>query len=154
MAKTFLEFDAGEFFSKINKDFAKRVKKEIIPQIVDTIKKGRSPVRGQNFPSYSDGYTKQIQRGRYSQYGKKTRPVNLTLSGKMLRAFKVRPLLRGGVTIYNSNRLAKYHNDEGAGRGRVIRKMLPTSGSEKFKTNIQKNINLQLEKAIAKQIRK
>jgi hypothetical protein len=154
MARTFLEFDAGEFFANINKEFAKNVEKNIIPLIKETILKGQSPVKGERFQPYSDSYRKQIRKGKYSQYGKKTRPVNLKLSGNMLSGFKVNPLKRGGVSIFNRKKLVKYHNDLGAGRSRVIRKFIPNERGQEFKPFIQNEINNQLEKAISKVLKK
>lgn len=154
MAKTFLEFDAGELFTNINKQFAKNIKREIIPLIVETIQRGISPVKGETYVQYSPEYRDRIKKGKYREFGKRTRPVNLTLSGKMLRAFKVRPLRRGGVTIFNTNELAKYHNDLGAGRGKVIRKMLPTNPGQRFKPLIQKAIDEELDRAVKKSQRK
>lgn len=154
MARTFLEFNAGEFFTNINKRFEKNVRENIIPLIVETIQSGRSPVKSKSFEQYSPSYRKQIRDGRYRQYGKRTRPVNLTLSGKMLRAFKVRGLVKGGVTIFNSNKLAKYHNNPDSNSRVPERKFLPDENGQVFKPFIQDAINNELEKAIAKEIRK
>jgi hypothetical protein len=49
--------------------------------------------------------------------------------------------------VWFSDKKAKYHNDEGAGKSKVIRRMLPKDG-EDFSRNIQNKIVETLAKAI------
>ena len=100
-------------------------------EIVDSLQKGISPVKLRNtrLKGYSKSYLEQIKKGRYKEFSKKQRPVNLTLSGRMLKSIKSR-LTKTGMTIFFSNPLAKYHNDQGAGKSKVIRKMLPDENQQ------------------------
>jgi hypothetical protein len=121
----------------------KMLKKKIPAQI----KQGKSPVeRGGNqtggrlrFAPYSDSYKETIRRGRGAFRGKRIRPVNLKLSGQMLKTLAARKT-KTGFTLFYTSPIAKYHNDKGAGRSRVIRKMLPGEG-QKFTKPIMTKLN-------------
>lgn len=112
--------------------------------IINEIKSGKSPVKGggnntggkSRFKGYSDSYEDAIDNGRYSEHGKRKRPVNLTLTGKMLKSIKDRGT-KNGFVIWFSDEKAKYHNEEGAGKSRVIRQMLPLPGQQFSRTITQ-----------------
>lgn len=70
--------------------------------------------------------------------GKKVSPVNLKLSGK-LHASYFSAIKRFIVTIGFDNVLADIHNRLGAGKSRVVRRMLPGKG-EKFNANITRRL--------------
>lgn len=116
--------------------------------IVETIESGNSPVKGnRRFKGYSENYKDDINDGRYSRYGKKIRPVNLKLSGRMLKSIAAR-LTNNGFVIYFTSKLAKIHSTEGpGGHAEYIRKVTPT-GSEQWKASVM----LRAEKYIAKTI--
>lgn len=103
--------------------------------IDETIGKGISPVKGggnqtgkgQRFTDYSESYKKRIRRKVFP--GKKLRPINLKLTGKMRRSIKGRPT-KEGILIFYSDKKASYHTDLGAGKGKVIRRMLPGKGTK------------------------
>ncbi len=112
----------------IKQEFVKTSSEKVLDIIVNThIKKGISPVEGVGrYEKYSKSYREAIKAGRYSEYSKKTSPVNLTLSGKMLDSFKVVPTAKGiGITV--SDKKFDYHNFLGAGKSHVVRPMLPVS---------------------------
>lgn len=129
-----------------------------LPRIViATIKKGRSPVQnGGNYPKntggkarfvkYSDSYKKQIRRG--SVENKSGTEVNLTQTGTMLRSLKG----RRGDDYYKmsfTDEKAEYHDRQGAGKKRVIRRMLPDATQwEDFNAQIRKFLVNALKKAV------
>lgn len=77
---------------------------------------------------------------------KKQTPRNLELTGKMLKSIKTRKA-KNYVRVWFSDEKAKYHNEEGAGKSKVIRRMLPKDGEE-FSRNIQNKIVEALGEAI------
>jgi hypothetical protein len=70
---------------------------------------------------------------------KKLSPVSMTASGDMLNSMyleKTSTKVKLGFT----DKKAIYHNDMGAGKSRVIRRLLPTKSGEKFITNIDSRL--------------
>jgi len=135
--------------------FFRILKKFIKSEIIKAIESGRSPVnKGGTDPSgtsgklrfekYSDSYSDQLGRGKLKSKGK--RPVNLTVSGKMLRSLKSR-ITKNSINLWFSNPIAKYHDRLGAGKKGVLRRMLPHDGEE-FNAGIRKRIANALIKAI------
>jgi len=127
---------------------ADKAKEQLKEDIVNTIKRGNSPVKGERrFVDYSDSYKAAIRgevrfftdkQGKVRPilggavglgYGKKLRPINLTLSGKMLNSVKGRVTDRG-ISLWFTSPIAKYHNIEGAGKSKTIRRMLPKSNED------------------------
>lgn len=104
--------------------------------IKSRISKGQSPVEGYGrYEPYSASYKKQIKDGNVK--GKRrTSPVNLRVTGKMLRSLKKR-VTNNGFSIWFTSPIAKYHDDKSVAR--VLRKMLPDKG-EKFTRDIQNGI--------------
>jgi len=139
--------------TKFSRQAADQLKKDI----VSTIKTGNSPVKNfRRFQGYSPSYRQAINRGRYRRYNKRLRPVNLTLSGRMLKSIASR-LTTEGFMIYFTSRLVKYHNDLGAGRSRVKRRILPRD-NEVFKRSVMiKSIEIlteSVENLLAKKLRR
>jgi hypothetical protein len=123
-------------FKQYKKLAQKRVPPVLKSEIVSEIKKGRSPVKGQGrLVGYSDSYLKAIASGRYTNFGKQKRPVNMTLSGKMLKSIFTR-FTKRGIEVGFDDPLADIHNSQGAGKSKVIRRLLPTEKGEKFKSSI------------------
>lgn len=119
--------------------------------IVDTIQRGNSPVKGNTrFKNYSPAYRNAINKGRYSQYGKRVRPVNMKLSGRMLGSIAAR-VLSNGFVVYFTNFLAKIHSTEGPGGKRnYIRKVAPFN-NDSWKTSVLQNAkNFLTDKCIRK----
>lgn len=123
-------------------------KRSAIPvakKLVDeSLTKGVSPVEfgGNNssgkprFSEYSKMYQEKIRSGKYP--GKRLRPINLRLTGKM-RSSLVGRGTKEGFSLFYTDWKAKYHNDEGAGRSRTIRQILPND-----KQNFSRTITRQL----------
>jgi len=113
------------------------LKQEIIESIFI---RGVSPVSGfGKYKAYSKSYKEQIRRGKGKFANKDIRPINLTLSGDLLKSIKGRPTANG-FTIWFSDKKAKWHDKEGAGRSKVIRRMLPND-NEKFNQVITRAID-------------
>lgn len=130
---------------------------EVKSLIVDqSILKGISPVEGEGrFESYSDSYKDAIDQGRYSKYSKKKLPVNLKLSGKMLDSFFVDTKeIKNKIVIGFEHYLAEIHSKLGAGKSKVIRKMLPLKKGEEFKTSIRNGIIKLVKNELSKILRK
>jgi hypothetical protein len=110
-------------------------------EIVATIQKGLSPVQGRGrYTGYSESYKSQMGRGRYKT--KRRRPVNLTLTGKMLRSIKSRQTNKG-ETIWFSDEKAAYHQ---LGTKYIpIRRLLPEANEE-----LSRVIMVLLEKRLEK----
>jgi hypothetical protein len=125
----------------------------IIPEVIKTIEAGNSPVKGYGrFEKYSDVYVEQMKKGKLG--GKKPRPVNLTLTGKMLRSLISRDT-KSGFVIYFTDKLAKIHSEEGAGKSKVIRKLMPQSGTdESWKEVIVRPLKSFIKSLIEKQLNK
>ena len=120
-------------------------------EITESISRGVSPVKGEGrFVKYSIAYLRQIAAGRYRHNGKKRRPVNLKLTGELLRSLFVRVTKRG-LSISFDNKLADIHNRLGAGKSKVIRRMLPTNSGEQFNRRITKRL-FEIMDRLAKQI--
>ncbi len=142
----------ANFKVKISKDFAKilrEVKRKFSVNLPERLKaairfevqEGRSPVRGKRFEIYSDSYKRAIRRGKYSTYGKRVRPINLKLSGKMMRSIKIRDTAKG-FTLFMSDAKAKYHNE---GTGKIPRRPIMPRHNEQFSRRIDKLIEKDLE---------
>lgn len=134
-------FDLSSFFNKRMSKAILLAKEEwqneapplTIMNIKNMIQSGNSPVRGNGrFATYSPSYKKAIRKGKYP--GKTIRPVNLTLSGKMMRSL-IHKKTKAGFTIYFTDKLAKIHSQLGAGKSKTIRKVMPGSG-ESFKKSV------------------
>lgn len=118
-------------------------------EIKESILRGVSPVKGQGrFQKYSDLYLKMIRRDKSS--GKKPSPVNLKLTGDLLKSLYVEPIKKGLVIGFD-NKLADIHNRLGAGKSKVIRRMLPTNSGEQFNRRITKRL-FEIMDRLAKQI--
>jgi len=135
----------GAINKKIIAQFQKTFPKSIKKDILNRIASGNSPVAGKGrFEKYSDSYKKQIK----SIPGKQVTPVNLKVTGKMLKSLLIRNI-KNGISIIFTDPVAAYHDLLGAGRSKTIRRLLPGKG-EKFYQPIQKKINDAAIRAIKK----
>lgn len=144
------------FVERAKPIFFRLLKKFMKDEVLKSIRAGRSPVAkgGDNPPNsggklrykeYSDGYLKAIKKGRVPN--KKKSPRNLTVTGKMLNSIKARPK-RNSFKLWFTDPKAKYHNKLGAGKSKVIRRMLPNGDKEDFNAGIKKRIANALLNAI------
>ncbi len=156
MAKVKVSIDQDKF-----DEFVKRagifVSKSYKRDIIADIEKGISPVqargffgRGGRYKKYSKSYREQIKEGRFSEFNKRPSPPNLKLSGELLRSLQVVPD-KNRIMISFNNFLADIHNRLGAGKSKVVRRMLPTGPNETFNKRISLNA-LRVLKKVAKTI--
>jgi len=140
--------------------------------VVETIERGNSPVAGQRrFVDYTDNYKAAIQGEKawrstpdgkpfqvnpmsedYEMFsGKKLRPVNLKLSGRMLKSIAAKITSRG-FTVYFTSKLAKIHSTEGPrGKTASIRKVSPFN-NERWKPSVVRNAKEFLERETLKRV--
>ena len=135
----------------IPKDMSAAVKREglldVTDAIVEQITSGLSPVSGYNkYPDYNEDYANK--KGVSKSF------VTLLDTGKMLESIKAK-FFGDKIEISFTDKKAEYHNDLGAGRGGVIRRMLPNRQGETFKqlilNKIVKAFNKAAESAAKKQ---
>ena len=84
--------------------------------------------------------------GKGNLKNKKKTPRNLKLTGRMLRSIKSRKF-KDYVRVWFTDSKAKYHDKLGAGKSKVIRRMMPRNG-EQFNAGIRRRIANALLKAI------
>ena len=151
MAKVKINFKAAKRdIERIKKQAKIDVSIELKAQIEESIAKGISPVKSQGrFEKYSTTYLNQIKAKRYIKQNKKTRPVNLFLSGELMASLFTRITLKGLLVGFD-NKLAEIHNNKGAGKNKTIRRMLPTESGEEFTRSITLRLRESVRKAIDK----
>jgi len=133
------------FNKRMSKNISREPKAEIEEEIIITILSGRSPVKGKQFKQYSKKYADREKGGA-------RKPVDMNQTGKMLDSLVVKQI-RGkpGIFIKFRDNLAVIHNKLGAGKSKVIRRLLPNfSKDEVFKDNIQKMIIKMMKRATKK----
>ena len=134
----------GRFSESGAKIAAKVLKEEIVREITE----GRSPVKkaGGRFVRYSTSYKRAIDKGYYTQFNKRKRPVNLRFSGKLLSSIYAKPSGKSKFFIGFNNKLADIHNRQGASRSKVVRRMLPTNKGETFTDSIIFAVGISLQR--------
>jgi hypothetical protein len=89
---------------------------------------------------------------------KKVSPVNLKLSGKMLSHIRFNknshnPIIEfDDPPKYGGKRLSEIHNNDGVGKNKTRRRLLPTEKGEEFNANILRRILKALKDAVKKTI--
>lgn len=120
-----------------------------------SLERGISPVRGERrFESYSAAYTKAIKKGWLEEKGKKVRPVNLILSGRMYRAIERKARydkLEVGIWDSEMAKLAGYHQN---GTDKMpARRFIPTDKDEALTVTIYRALLNKLRDIIKREIR-
>ena len=119
-----------------------------------SLERGISPVRGERrFAAYSASYTKAIKAG-WLEYEKKVRPVNLILSGRMLRSIEYKAqkgLLEVGIWDAEMVELASYHQDGTTNMPQ--RKFIPDTQGEYLTVTIDRALINKLKEIINRSIR-
>jgi hypothetical protein len=150
--------DYSELFNKIKKQtaanqdritrrWASECAVEVKKLVLSEIASGTSPVLHKKaFKEYSALYKKQIKKAKGLFSAKKIKPVNLKLSGEMLDSAKSEAGRDYFTTTFTSE-IAEYHNNKGAGKSKVIRRMLPIKG-ERFNLRISTKIEKILRDSI------
>jgi hypothetical protein len=138
---------------KIAKEWSRTTAPLMQKMIEDSVRKGISPVKGfGRFKGYSEGYKDNMKYSEaVKKYNKKQRPVNLRLSGDMMRGFHW-ILRKTGFRFQftdKQNDKAKWNSEEGVGAENLRRPILPKRGSsEIFKSSILNLMNRKMRKAI------
>ena len=134
---------------RVKPTYFRLVRKFIVDEILGSIRSGRSPVGGKEggrFKKYSDSYIDAMGKGKLSS--KKKRPVNLELTGKMLKSIKVKQY-RDFVRVWFTDGKAKYHDKLGAGKSKTKRRLTPDpKKGENFNAGIRRRLKNTLEKAM------
>lgn len=137
-------------------NFARKVLSYIVNEIKDQLAKGISPVDkgglsrkstggSVRFVKYSDSYSDAIDKGYHTN--KRKRPVNLWLTGDMINSLKAKIVKKGVVKVWFDDEKAKYHDEQGVGKSKVIRRLLPDTG-EQFTRVIRNKLLNSLGEAI------
>ena len=135
----------------VQRQWAKEVKPKIKKMIIKRIQSGKSPVaRMGEYAKYSRSYKRQILKGRFKRFSKRITPVNLRLSGKLLKSIRTVDS-KNGFEVYFKSPIAKYHDEDGAGKSRTIRRMLP-GGGENFTRDISNMITQTLFRVLRRNL--
>jgi len=109
-------------------------------EIQGRIGRGLSPVEGEdNFEPYSESYKKQISSTLGSRHGKKLRPVNIKLTGRLRKSLKVRAITKG-LVVWFSDKKAKWINNPQADSNNMPRRAILPLTNEKFNKKIIKRL--------------
>lgn len=143
------------------KEDAEKLGNEVITEMKDMISKGTSPIKGVGrFPEYKHAGVpgKYPASVRYKYPDKRDRPVNLSLSGKMLRALKRRTYQAkwgfGFEIGYFDPEEAKKERGHAAGvKGQPKRPTIPVGGRE-FAEKIQRLVNRRFREAISRAVKR
>lgn len=119
-----------------------------------SLERGISPVRGERrFAAYSASYTEAIKKG-WLEHEKKVRPVNLILSGRMLRSIEYKAqkgLLEVGIWDAEMVELAGYHQEGTPNMPQ--RKFIPDTQGEYLTVTIDRALINKLKEIINRSIR-
>lgn len=167
--------DDSVLIPEVRKEFRNSGVKPIRKAVLRDVTKGISPVEGEGkYEKYSKSYKEVISGKKHFRTvggrvipidgpepnlglvsGTKRRsPVNLRWSGELLNALKV--FTTGGFTerfrlVFDwRDFLADIHNRRGAGKKKVVRRMLPTKDGEQFNQTITDEILDRLNRAAKK----
>jgi len=151
---------ANGYVPTVRKEFCKRGPVKMKQAIFQDIIRGISPVKGGGkWKQYSKSYKKAIRRQASNQIlaaspTKRISPVNLRLTGQMLSTSFSKCvggfLRRWRLEIGFKDFLANVHNNLGAGKSKVIRRLLPDRPGEKFNKKITNTLLQEMQKSADK----
>jgi hypothetical protein len=138
--------DAEKDFQRFKRTAGRVLRNKLEEEVIASLNRGVSPVKGEGrLVKYSDSYLDAIKNKRYSKFGKRKRPVNLKLTGKLHES--IFSYIRGNSIVLGfKNKLADIHNRLGAGKAGTIRRILPTKEGEVFSRSITTSLREVLEK--------
>ncbi len=134
---------------RIERNFSRKVQREMGDAIVAEILAGKSPVRGKKFAPYSKPYAKR-KRGSSSA----TRPVDMLDTGKMLESITIKRLKKGRISIFFDSVIAVYHDILGAGKSKVKRRLLPSQKGDQWNTKLTRLLNKLIEGSVRREVRR
>jgi hypothetical protein len=145
-------------FQQSQKKTFEKAGNDAIKEIKELVAKGNSPIKGEGrFPAYKNPKTGYPATVRNKYPSKKSRPVNLYLSGKFLKQLKVKvnverkPKIQIGFFDQYGKTLEQGHR-EGA-NGQPSRPIIP-AGNETFKPQVISTIKKLIAAAIKKMVAK
>jgi len=149
--------DVSVLLPEVRKEFRKIGPKAVRKAILRDMTKGISPVDGfGKFDKYSDSYKKEIKKQTSNRMNaaspkKRRSPVTLRLTGELHRSLKLFTSGGFGKTfklVFDwRDFLADIHNRRGAGKTKIVRRMLPTLSGENFNKTINDTILNRLKQA-------
>jgi hypothetical protein len=131
-------------------DFKKEIKDKFGEELLDLIQKGVNPVKktGNKYQQYSESYKKAIKAGKVP--GKdRISPVTLKQTGALHESLVI-DISGKNPRVTFTDPKAFYHNNEGAGKSKVKRRLLPDMGGEEFTLRLFQKIMDALKAAIKK----
>ena len=138
-----LNLAVNKIFEDVTRKWQPEAMRLLKQEIKSFLEDGVSPVKGfGRFKSYSPTYTNQIMAGKYKEYGKRVRPVNLNLSGDMIDSLYTRSDKLGEIIVGFTDELADIHNRQGAGKSKVKRRLLPHENEEFSRVITEKLLEL------------
>ncbi|MGB0452597.1 MAG: hypothetical protein ACPGJV_02700 [Bacteriovoracaceae bacterium] len=149
--------------TEVRNEFSKTAPEKIRIAYLSDLNAGVSPVKGKGkFKTYSSSYRNQISKMK----GKRTGVVDFYSTGQFYRSFMVKAKNNIGsslklifefaeYTTKNGKKisLAKIHNELGAGKKKIIRRLLPKK-KEKFSDDIMEVVEDELKDAVTKIVAK
>lgn len=135
-----------EYRHKLRYNSAIAWRQYIREAIQEHIMSGKSPVDNRVKNAKWKDYSKD-----YAKLKGKKRPVDMLVTGQMLESLFVVLKMRGStlLTIGFRSKIAKYHDKLGAGKSKVIRRLLPND-KEAFTPKIMNDLRRILKLAIKK----
>lgn len=149
--------DESKLIQEVKKDFKEKAPPKIRETVLSDIRKGISPVKGLGkYLKYSDSYKIKIRNSKKfkseANPTKNRSPVNLRHTGKLHQHFQVYPTgsTRGSFRLAFDwpHRLADIHNNQGASKKKVVRRLLPTKQGEEFNVKIERKIFNELKESV------
>ena len=129
-----------------NRTFPAVIKDEIIN---NNILKGKSPAQGGGrFKKYSESYRNAIRSGRFT--GKGVTPVNMKLTGEMIKSFFVTNIPNGFRVGFDDIK-ARWHQ---LGLGKLPERLLLPTKNGKFNRRASKRFNQEIADIVKKVSRK
>ena len=129
--------------------FANNNKNRVRNNVVRLMEKGISPVKGKEWDDYSDSYNTKIDRDpSLKALGKKKKPVNLKVTGELHDSIDAENV-KGKLVIETTDKLAIIHDSEGAGKKKVIRRIVPR-GNEQWHDSILRPLKKDLKTLVKK----
>lgn len=148
---------SGPIFKKdlipnISNRFSRDLKDEIGDLIIDEIQSGLSPVGKGGASNEGKGRYRQYSREYAARKGVPRQLVDMTDTGRMLSSLRVKQTKRGTVRVFFSRlKPAIFHDRLGAGRSKILRRLLPSRRGETFKQSILNRIVNILANAVTRE---
>lgn len=151
--KRLLDGKSNALLNDTKKQFAKRGPDKVKQAIVQDMIKGISPVQGAGrWVKYSNSYKEEIRKNKSKRMkkaspSKRITPINLRLTGALHKSLSTW-FTGNSLVIQFKHFLADIHNRRGAGKSKIIRRLLPTKNNETFNRTINTVLFNEVKKAV------